>query len=265
MNFEIAFQQKDNLNIEKFLFPNGLPKFIDELRVRTSEKLANKDHKFYVIDSISPDRIKSHILSYSKKSDKDNFVKYMAFLFWNILDGDTKDYPLISLYINDKDEKYEIAVSNSRLSISDLYSIFGDNYKFSKSFIKSVIGNLETKPEDKPALMKLMKENRVEIYRILSKIQFSKLELMEIIKYKSFNSKTHSGTFGNLERLDIANKRSIILYQNEVDSEIFMEIFNEIEPGDSYAKESLLKGLKRNLVKEKFKDSPEILLLAKLM
>jgi hypothetical protein len=265
MNFEIGFQQKDNLNIEKFLFPNGLPKFIDKSRIKTSEELTNKDYKFYVIDPIGPDKIKDYMSNYSKKSEKDSFVKYMAFLFWNLLDGDRKDYPLITLYLTDGNEKYEIAVSNSRLSISDLYSIFGANYKFSKSFIRSVIGNLEMEELDKPFLMKLMKENRIEIYRVLSKIQFSKSELLEISKYDSFNLMTNSGTFGNLERLDVANKRSLILHQNETDSELFMEMFNGIEPGDAYGKESLLKGLKRNSVKEKFKDSPDVLLLAKLM
>jgi hypothetical protein len=265
MQFRIASHPKDTLNVEKFLFPNGLPNSINQDKVTAHPSPFNKDRVYYNLDPISVDKIIAHLATLKKKTEKDQFVRYMAFLFFRNGLDDEKNYPLFTAYLDHGDKSYELSVLDSRLSVSDIFTIFGQDYKFPKSFLKSVIDNLTISETDKPALMKMMENNRIEIHRILSsEVQFTKEELMRIIKFNSFASKTHSGTFANMERLDIVNRRSLIFYQDSVDSEIFMEVLNDIEGGDTQGKDSLLKLLKRNNVKEKFKNSPEVLLLAKL-
>ncbi len=258
-----------NKFLEELLFPNGLPKKLEYDKIVTKEietilygekKNITKTSYPFARNEVTKERIKSHISHLSKK-EKETFMISLSYLF-NSKPNKEDEYQKTVIFI-DKNLMYSLFPDTAEaLTLEEIYFIF-DN-KPNKMFLRSVVNQLDLNRTNRDFLMKNIKENKFDLFRLLGKqgIQFNKNELSEIISLKSFSLVTTSGTMGSSDTADIINRRAVIVHQSACDDEIFFNVLDTIT--DSNAKESFTKTLRKKSLREKFKNYPPVLVWLEL-
>jgi hypothetical protein len=258
-----------NKFLEELLFPNGLPKKLEyekivskeiEVKIYGEDKRITKTSYPFSRSEVTKERIKSHINPLSKK-EKESFMIALSYLF-NSRPNKEDEYQKTVIFI-DKNLMYSLFPDTMEaLTLEEIYFIFDD--RPNKMFLRSIVNQLNLNGTERSFLMKNIKQNKFDLFRILGKqgIQFNKQELKEIVSLPSFSLVTTSGTMGSSDTADIINRRAVIVHQSACDDEIFFDVLNTIK--DSNTKESFVKTLRKKSLREKFKNYPSVLVWLEL-
>jgi hypothetical protein len=260
-------EQLIDANILNILFPNGVPTELDSSRI--IEITPDKEYGYYRLDKIEVSKIKKAVKNIADKNAKLSFIKGLSsvLIYDQSKEHDDKTWGrgFLTLRNVNSNTRYRITFSDAALSFSDLIDILGD-VKPTKAFLRSILGELVLVETDKPKLLEYLKQDKLDIFRVIGKgsgLQFTKSELLEIIALPEFTRKTTSGLIGGQETADIVNRRAVILHQDETDEEVIMEVINTIS--DAHERERFFISLNKKSTREKYEKYPSIQVLLKLM
>jgi hypothetical protein len=153
--------------------------------------------------------------------------------------------------------KLIIPNENRLLTLDDIFELL-DEKKITKKFLRKIIGQIDLHNSSSDNILKLIEGDKIDAFRIIGKkhqIQLDRDNLLKLVKTEKFNRQTTSGVFGGIETADIVNRRAVILYQNNIDFEIFSEIIDGIK--DEYSRKSFLKTLNKKSILNKFNNIDE--------
>jgi len=250
------------------LFSDKEGRFRDENWTIVPSNTGRYSINFYAeVETPSKEEIKKFLSSMNRKdmllSRLDDIT---SILNWSD-EGDKGWGGIYAGFIKD-DIVYRIVFKGDvRLTIDDIFEVTGLSIDdIPKAFWRGVLQDLNLVKSTKSYLMQLMRDDRVDIFRIIGKrteVQFTKEELKEIIALPNFTKVTRSGLIGSVgDTADIVNRRSVLFHQDACDDEIVLDMLNSFN--STVDKESFIKSLKRKSILEKYKDSPVIQLLTKL-
>jgi hypothetical protein len=268
MELRIGNTKKDKF-LEDLLFPDGLPSKLDYNKIISKEvetiiygekKKVIKNSYPFDREKVTKEKIKAYLTTLTKK-EREKFIVALSYVF-NNRPNKEDEYQKVAIFV-DANLAYSLYPDNHKaLTLEEIYYIF-DN-KPNKMFLRSVVNQLDLNGTNRDFLMKNIKENKFDLFRLLGKqgIQFSKSEIKEIISLPAFSLITTSGTMGSSDTADIINRRAVIAYQSACDDEIFFEVLATIK--DDSAREAFGKTIRKKSLKEKFKNYPSVLVWMEL-
>jgi len=237
---------------------------IDNFKIIQTEGV-NNGFDIYM-ERPSNEKIKK-FLSTLDKNEKLKKIDLIASSF--ALEIENNSWGKVYLGFSKDNKRYSIHFEkNSALILDDIKEILSvELLTIPKSFWRGILQDIDLFRSNKLLLMDLIKNDRVDIFRVIGKqgTQFTKEELKEILALPFFLRKTTSGIIGRGETADMVNRRAVILHQDAADEEIVMDIINSFELSEVHEKERFFKTLGKKSVAEKYKDSPSIQVLLKLM
>jgi hypothetical protein len=158
---------------------------------------------------------------------------------------------------------YYLPINHKRVTLDDIHELF--NGKPTKAFLRSILSDIDLQNSSANLIMDYIEKDKIDIFRVIGKsntVQMNKKQLKRIIAMPQFNRQTTTGLIGGIETGDIVNRRAVISYQNDVDSEIFMSLVDSIK--DEYARKKFLTTINRKSILEKYKIYPDIILWIKM-
>lgn len=256
--------------LEKLLFPNGL----DIIPRDYIKKEFGSSGSFYLFTAIvipNKETIKKQLEEYSFTPQEMNSILDLLLELSNSFLNNTKNEKDLSLLffgnnfsrlliLRDTDlNGYEQRIfffnkNRNRLTLDDLLFI---KPNLTKTFFRKSINKIDLEHSSTNSIMNLLRKNKIDYFRLLgvSGIQFSKKNLKEIINLPEFSKEVTSGLFAaDGETRDMLNRRTIILYQGQVDKDIFLSLLDNVSKASQASQENFFKTIKRKSVREKFEN-----------